>query len=112
MRRTYILAVAALALAALSACTVVEGRTTAGEYVDDATISTRVRAEIVRDPELKMRQINVETFKGTVQLTGFVDSAQQATRASEVARAVPGVRAVRNDIVVPTAGTASSPRAP
>lgn len=88
-------------MAIASACSVVEHRETAGEYVDDATISTRVRAEIVRDPDLKLRQINVETFKGEVQLTGFVDSPRQASRAAELARAVPGVRAVRNDIVSP-----------
>lgn len=86
-------------MAIASACAVVEQRETAGEYVDDATISTKVRAEIVRDPDLKLRQINVETFKGEVQLTGFVDSPLHANRAAELARAVPGVRAVRNDIV-------------
>lgn len=100
-RRSFRVVAASLVAAALTACTVIEGRETAGEYVDDATISTRVRAEIVRDPDLKMRQINVETFKGEVQLTGFVDSPQQAARAAEVARGVPGVRAVRNDIVTP-----------
>lgn len=94
-------AAACLAIGLLAACTVVEGRETAGEYIDDATISTRVRAEIVRDPELKLRQINVETFKGEVQLTGFVESPAHAARAVDLARGVPGVRAVRNDIVVP-----------
>jgi osmotically-inducible protein OsmY len=100
-RRQFRALAASLILAALAGCTVIEGRETAGEYIDDATISTRVRAEIVRDPDLKMRQINVETFRGEVQLTGFVDSAQQAARAAEVARSVPGVRSVRNDIVTP-----------
>lgn len=95
------LAAASLSIAMLVACTVVEGRETAGEYVDDATISMRVRTEIVRDPELKLRQISVETYRGEVQLTGFVDSPQQSTRATELARGVPGVRAVHNDIVVP-----------
>lgn len=95
------LALGLATIMALSGCAVFEQRETAGEYVDDATISTRVRAEIVRDPDLKLRQINVETFKGEVQLTGFVDSPQQANRAAELARAIPGVRAVRNDIVSP-----------
>ena len=92
---------ASLALATtLVACSAVQGRETAGEYADDTSITTRVKADILKDEGLKGNQINVETMQGTVQLSGFVDSAQQAARAAEIARSVKGVRSVRNSIVV------------
>ena len=71
-----------------------------GEYVDDSTITTKVKAAIFNDPALKVFQINVETFKGVVQLSGFVDSAQNASKAGEVARGVGGVKSVKNSLVV------------
>lgn len=85
---------------AMVSCAAVEGRQTTGEYVDDATITTKVKAEIVKDPDLKITQIGVETFKGTVQLSGFVDSAAKSAKAAQVAAAVTGVKQVKNDIVV------------
>jgi hyperosmotically inducible periplasmic protein len=95
-----------LALAATAAaCAPIQGRESAGEYVDDATISTKVRAEIVRDPNVKMSQVGVETMKGEVQLTGFVDSQQAKARAGEIARSVNGVKQVHNNIVVRTGST-------
>jgi len=71
-----------------------------GEYVDDSTITTKVKAAILNDPALKVFQINVETFKGVVQLSGFVDSAQHVKRAEEVARGVGGVKSVKNNLIV------------
>jgi osmotically-inducible protein OsmY len=71
-----------------------------GEYLDDSAITTRVKAAIFDDPSLKVLQINVETFKGEVQLSGFVDSAQNVRRAGEVARSVKGVKSVKNDLIV------------
>ena len=71
-----------------------------GEYVDDSAITTKVKAAIFNDPALKVFQINVETFKGEVQLSGFVDSAQSVKRAGEVARGVGGVKSVKNNIIV------------
>jgi len=71
-----------------------------GEYVDDSAITTKVKAAIFNDPALKVFQINVETFKGQVQLSGFVDSAQNASKAGEVARGVSGVKSVKNNIIV------------
>jgi hyperosmotically inducible periplasmic protein len=94
-----VLALATSSLGMVS-CAVFEDRQTAGEYVDDATISTKVRTEIIKDENLKLSQINVETFKGTVQLTGFVDTAAKSARAAQVAAAVSGVKQVKNDIVV------------
>ena len=71
-----------------------------GEYIDDSSITAKVKAAIVNEPSLKVFQINVETFKGEVQLSGFVDSAQNIRRAGEVARSVHGVRSVKNDLIV------------
>ena len=71
-----------------------------GEYVDDSVITTKVKAQIFEDPMLKVLQINVETFKGEVQLSGFVNSAAASTRAVQVARSVKGVQSVKNSLIV------------
>jgi len=71
-----------------------------GEYVDDTAITTKVKAAIFTDSDLKVMQINVETFKGVVQLSGFVNSRASATKAAEVARGIKGVVEVKNDLVV------------
>lgn len=71
-----------------------------GEYVDDAVITTKVKAAILDEPGLKSAEINVETFKGTVQLSGFVSSKSDIQKAAEVARNVKGVKAVKNDMRV------------
>ena len=71
-----------------------------GEYIDDSAITTKVKSAILGDSALKVFQINVETFKGEVQLSGFVDSAQAKQKAGEVARGVGGVKSVRNNLVV------------
>ncbi len=69
-----------------------------GEYVDDSVITTKVKAAIFGDEMLKSAEINVETFKGAVQLSGFVSSQAAINRAVEVARAVAGVTSVNNDM--------------
>lgn len=69
-----------------------------GEYVDDSVITTKVKAAILDEPSLKVAEINVETFKGRVQLSGFVRSRDNMSRAVQVARAVPGVTSVENDM--------------
>jgi len=71
-----------------------------GEYVSDAVITTKVKAEIFHEPTLKSAEINVETFKGKVQLSGFVASPAAIARAGEVARQVEGVTSIRNDLHV------------
>jgi osmotically-inducible protein OsmY len=71
-----------------------------GEYFDDSAITAKVKAAIFGDPALKVFQINVETFKGEVQLSGFVDSAQIVYKAGEVARSVKGVKSVKNNLIV------------
>lgn len=69
-----------------------------GEYVDDSVITTKVKAAILNEPSLKVAEINVETFKGVVQLSGFVSSREAANKAVELARKVPGVSSVKNDM--------------
>lgn len=71
-----------------------------GEYVDDSVITTKVKSAIFTDQELKVLQINVETFKGVVQLSGFVNSTHHVQKAGEVARSVKGVVGVKNNLIV------------
>lgn len=71
-----------------------------GEYVDDSAITTKVKSAILMDSALKVMQINVKTFKGEVQLSGFVDSAQSVEKAGEVARGVKGVVSVKNNLII------------
>lgn len=71
-----------------------------GEYVDDTAITTKVKAAIFNAPGLKSAEINVETFKGVVQLSGFVSSQSEISQAVEVARGVGGVKSVKNDMRV------------
>jgi osmotically-inducible protein OsmY len=71
-----------------------------GEYVDDAVITTKVKAAVFKEPSLKSAEINVETLKGTVQLSGFVSSQADIDRAVKVAKGVKGVKSVKNDMIV------------
>src|ERR1700733_4515232 len=84
----------------ITGCAAISGRETSGEYVDDATITAKVKGDIFNDPSLKVLQINVETFQDVVQLSGFVDSVQSKERAGQIARAVTGVRNVKDNLVV------------
>jgi osmotically-inducible protein OsmY len=88
---------AAVLLSALG-CASTATRESTGEYVDDTVITTRVKTAIFNEPSLKVLQINVETYKSVVQLSGFVNSATDMSKALDVARDVPGVRSVRNDL--------------
>jgi hyperosmotically inducible protein len=93
------LAVLALSLS-LAACSVVSNQETAGNYVDDAAITAKVKTAIFEDPSLKSMQVGVETMKNVVQLSGFVDSQQNRFKAGDLARGVQGVRSVKNDLIV------------
>ena len=90
--------IAAILLASLLGCAGTSTKEGTGEYVDDTVITTKVKAAIFEEPSLKSAQINVETFKGVVQLTGFVSSQANIDRAVQVARGVGGVTSVRNDM--------------
>jgi hyperosmotically inducible periplasmic protein len=104
MKNTYqptkFLAAFALVLL-LASCSMFSGRETAGQYVDDTTITSKVKADILGDPALKVLQINVETMQGVVQLSGFVDSPQSETKAVNIANHVRGVRSVKDNLIVP-----------
>ena len=89
-----------LVLAVIVGCAATRTQESTGEYVDDSTITAKVKAAIFDDPALKVLQINVETFKGVVQLSGFVNSAEIRSRAAVVASRVSGVKSVKNNIVV------------
>jgi osmotically-inducible protein OsmY len=85
---------------AMVGCASTTSRESAGEYVDDSVITAKVKAAFAADPTVKATEINVETFKGDVQLSGFVAQPTDAQRAVEVARGVKGVTSVKNDIRV------------
>jgi hyperosmotically inducible protein len=89
--------IAALMLSALGCATQSEPQSP-GAYMDDSWITTKVKTAILNEPSLKVLQINVETYKGVVQLSGFVDSAASQAKAVEVARSVQGVTSVKNDL--------------
>ena len=86
-------------VAASLGCASTPTRESSGQYIDDSVITTRVKAAILGDSSLKMFQISVETYKGVVQISGFVDSAQAVKKAGEVAAGVPGVKSVKNNLV-------------
>lgn len=81
-------------------CAVGRGQETAGAYVDDAAITTSVKAKFVEDKTVSASSISVETLNGTVQLSGFAKSSAEKAQAENIARGVKNVRAVRNDIAV------------
>lgn len=81
-------------------CASTQHQSSTGEYVDDSVITAKVKAAIFDEPTLKTLQITVVTFKGEVQLSGFVDKAQSVATAGEVARGVQGVTSVKNDLIV------------
>ncbi|WP_182915658.1 BON domain-containing protein [Massilia cavernae] len=85
-----------LLILALIACTSPDKRP--GEYIDDAVLTVKVKSALIADPELKATEINVETYKGTVQLSGFVASPDHVQKATRLAHDIKGVRAVKNVI--------------
>lgn len=97
MRSIPIMALAML-LALFAGCASTESSSGTGEYIDDTVITTKVKAAIFNEPTLKSAEINVETFKGVVQLSGFVNSRADIDTAVRVARGVKGVKSVSNDM--------------
>ena len=81
-------------------CAPTRTREGTGQYVDDTVITTKVKAAILGEPGLKSSEINVETFKGVVQLSGFVNSREDINAATKLARSVNGVTQVKNDMHV------------
>ena len=87
-------------VAALMACASTSKKESTGEYVDDSVITTKVKSLLAEDDFLKSFQIGVETYKGIVQLSGFVNSRQAVDKASQIASSVKGVKSVKNDLIV------------
>ncbi len=85
-------------LSSFLGCASTQHREGTGEYVDDSVITTKVKAAVLNESSLKSAEINVETFKGVVQLSGFVSSQANIDKAVQLARGVPGVRSVTNDM--------------
>ena len=98
LKKTALVAVLAVA----SACSSTRTQQSAGEVIDDSVLTSKVKVALIDDPITKAGQINVETYRGVVQLGGFVDNAQQKDQATKVARSVTGVKEVRNDLRVAT----------
>jgi len=96
------LAAAVLAVSVLltAGCAVTRGQQTTGAYIDDATITTQVKARMLDNPNVAGTSISVETLNGTVILSGFAKNANERATAERIARDVNGVRSVRNDILV------------
>ena len=89
---------AAIALTTLIGCASTTKKESTGEYIDDSLITTKVKTAVLNEPTLKSSEINVETFKGVVQLSGFVNSQADIQKAAEVAGSVKGVISVKNDM--------------
>lgn len=90
----------AVTLVSVVGCASTSTQEGTGEYVDDSVITAKVKAAIFNEPTLKSAEVNVETFKGAVQLSGFVSSQTAVNKAAELARGVKGVKSVKNDMRV------------
>ena len=103
MKRFSVIAAAVLATATLlgtTGCAVTSGQSSVGQYVDDSTITARVKTKMATDPTVSAMRIEVKTVNGTVQLAGFATSQAEKDAAGKMAAEVPDVKSVRNDIIV------------
>ena len=87
-------------IAAFAACASTRTHESAGEYVDDSVITTKVKSLLSADDFLKSFQISVETYQGTVQVSGFVNSQKAVDKAGEIVRSVQGVKSIKNNLIV------------
>jgi len=87
-------------IATFAACASTRTRESSGEYVDDSVITTKVKSLLAADDFLKSFQISVESYKGTVQLSGFVNSQKAVDKAGEIVRSVKGVKSIKNNLIV------------
>ena len=81
-------------------CAPTATRAGTGEYIDDTVITAKVKGALVADPDLKATEINVETFRGTVQLSGFVSAPEHIPKATQLTRGIEGVKSVKDDIAI------------
>jgi osmotically-inducible protein OsmY len=87
-------------IAAFAACASTPKQEGTGEYIDDSVITTKIKTQLATDDFLKSFQISVESRKGIVQMSGFVDSQKAVDKAGQIARGVEGVKSIRNDLIV------------
>lgn len=97
-RREYLTLVVVLCAAILAGCAGSQTSQSTGEFVDDAVVTTKVKTALIQDSRVDALDIQIKTFKGVVQLSGFADTTEEKQRAETVARGVEGVRTVANDI--------------
>lgn len=103
MKKSYIVMrflVALMLIAAIAACASTPQQSSTGEVVDDSVITTKIKTQLAADEFLKSFQISVETRKGIVELSGFVDSQRAKDKAGQIARGVEGVKSVQNALIV------------
>jgi osmotically-inducible protein OsmY len=100
IRTTIVAAMTAIALLTTAGCAVQRGQETVGAYVDDAGITTLIKARFVENKQVDAVSIKVETLNGTVMLSGFAKNSTERSSAESIARGVSGVKSVRNEIVV------------
>ena len=103
LQLTVLLALGSVVLISMTGCAATRTTQSAGEYVDDAAITTSVKAALLTEDDVKSADINVETFRGEVQLSGFVNSSTQIEKAIAVAKRQNGVKAVKNAMRIKTA---------
>jgi osmotically-inducible protein OsmY len=100
IRNTLVAAATAVALITMQGCAVTRGQSSVGEYIDDATITTQVKARMVENKQVDAAAISVETLNGTVMLSGFAKNSEERAAAEAIARGVNGVKSVKNEIAV------------
>jgi hyperosmotically inducible periplasmic protein len=111
MRSTAIFsAVAATVLLATTGCRVFHHEETAGQYVDDTTLTARAKAALIKDKEVNSSDYSVEVYQGHVTLSGVAKNAAEAKRAEQDIRKLPGVKSVENDVRIASAANAATPR--
>lgn len=98
--KTILAALLAITLMSTLGCAGSATDESTGEYIDDTVITTKVKAALVEDSTVKSREVSVETFKGVVQLSGFVESRDAMNRAVEIARGIDGVSSVKNNMTI------------
>lgn len=101
IKNTALTALVSAALLLGAACSRDDGKT-AGQSIDDAAVTAKVKTALAQDPAVKAIEVKVDTFKGTVQLSGWVNTAEEKARAEQVAKTVPGVTTVENKIALKT----------
>ncbi len=94
------IAVSILLAALLSSCAATTTNESTGEYIDDSAITANVKIELRKDLKLKLGQISVETYRGVVQLSGFINNEETSAKAEEIAGYVKGVKSVKNNLIV------------